>query len=92
MNLFERLNDGKPARTYEVQPDGRAQLRVILAVGDQAHAVTPWHNARNALILSAAEIARDCDMPVGEVVGREYTAAGDESGLRDFRLVRDPRH
>ncbi|MVU78216.1 hypothetical protein GPX89_13295 [Nocardia sp. ET3-3] len=81
----------KPARTYEVRPDGRAQLRVFLSVGDQAQAVTPWHSHKNPMLLSVAEIARDCDLPEIEVVGREYTAAGDENGLREFQLVHDPR-
>lgn len=43
------------------------------------------------MILSAAEIARDCDIPVSEVAGREFWASGDEAELRDFELVFDPR-
>lgn len=80
-----------PARTYEVQPDGRAQLRVILTVGDRAKAVTPWNGPREPMDLDAAEIARDCDLPLAEVCGREYTATGDRTGLHDYRLVNDPR-
>jgi|GEM_PF-4590021 len=82
----------KPARTYSVQPDGRARLRVVVVVGDDdAHAVTPWHTTDEPMRLSALEIARDCDIPAGEVVGREYTATGDRDALHDFRLVHDPR-
>ncbi|AYF77855.1 hypothetical protein D7D52_33095 [Nocardia yunnanensis] len=81
----------KPARTYSVRDDGRVELRVILTVGDDAHVVTPWHSARRPMIVSAAEIALDCDMPVNEVPGRELTADGDQNGLHDFRLVHDPR-
>lgn len=81
----------KPARTYEVAPDGRAKFRVILTVGERAHAVTPWHTSRNPMLLSAAEIARDCDIPLSEVAGREFWARGDETELHDFELVFDPR-
>ncbi|WP_378735491.1 hypothetical protein [Nocardia brasiliensis] len=89
--MTDYLDFNRPARTYAVRADGRAELRVIATVGDQAHAVTPWHTAAEPMILSAAEIARDCDMPAGEVVGRELTALGDAEGLHDFQLVNDPR-
>ncbi|MFE5285760.1 hypothetical protein ACFRAQ_12435 [Nocardia sp. NPDC056611] len=89
--MSELWDWNKPARTYEVQPDGRAVLRVILTCGDQAYAVTPWHTGREPMILSAAEIARDCDLPVSEVAGREFLATGDSQGLRGFELVYDPR-
>ncbi|WP_040853795.1 hypothetical protein [Nocardia niigatensis] len=89
--MTERFDFKAPARTYEVQPDGRAMLRVMLTYGDEAHAVTPWHTGRSPMILPAAEIARDADIPVNELPGREFTATGDENGLRDFKLVNDPR-
>ncbi|MGA6208090.1 hypothetical protein ACPESR_25385 [Nocardia testacea] len=79
------------ARTYEVQADGRVPIWVMLGVGDEAHAVTPWHTAQDPMVLSAPTIAADCNLPLDEVVGREYTATGDERGLQDFRLVNDPR-
>ncbi|MFE3059106.1 hypothetical protein [Nocardia sp. NPDC059239] len=91
LGMSELWDWGKPARTYEVQPDGRAMLRVILTSGDQAKAVTPWHTGREPMDLDAAEIARDCDIPLSEVAGREFTATGDQSGLHDFALVNDPR-
>ncbi|MGI5216232.1 hypothetical protein [Nocardia sp. CA-290969] len=78
-------------RTYQPLPDGRIPFYVMLGVGDQAHAVTPWHTPKDPMILSTAAIAADCNMPANEVVGREYTATGDEHGLRDFALVNDPR-
>lgn len=81
----------RPARTYDVQSDGRAMFRVILTVGNLAKAVTPWHNGDAPMDLDAAEIARDCGLPLSEVCGREYTATGDRNGLRTFRLVNDPR-
>ncbi|WP_280470989.1 hypothetical protein [Nocardia cyriacigeorgica] len=77
---------------YEVLPDGRVPVYVILTVGDDAHCVTPWHTYEAPLILSAAEMGRDVDIPAGEVVGREFTAAGGRGErLHDFRLVHDPR-
>lgn len=77
---------------YEVLPDGRVPVYVILTVGDDAHCVTPWHTYESPLILSAAEMGRDVDIPAGEVVGREFTAAGgQDERLHDFRLVHDPR-
>ncbi|WP_280357898.1 hypothetical protein [Nocardia otitidiscaviarum] len=77
---------------YEVLPDGRVPVWIMGRVGDTAYAVTPWNKHDNPTVLSAAEIARDCDLPnPGEVVGREFTAAGDVNGLREFRLVHDPR-
>lgn len=77
---------------YEVLPDGRVPVYVILTVGDEAHCVTPWHTSKAPLILSAAEMGRDCDIPAGEVIGREFTAAGSQDEpLHDFRLVHDPR-
>ncbi|WP_039828095.1 hypothetical protein [Nocardia testacea] len=77
---------------YEVLPDGRVPVYVALTVGDKAYCVTPWHKRRDTLILSAAEMGRDCDIPAGEVVGREFTAAGGQhERLHDFRLVHDPR-
>lgn len=81
----------RPARTYSVLPDGRAECRVMLAHGDRAFVVTPWHTGKDPMILSVEDIARDCGLPAGEVVGREYTAVGDAAGLRDFRLKNDPR-
>lgn len=81
----------RPARTYAVRPDGRVELRVILNFGAESHAVTPWHTARNPMRLVAADIARDCGLPEGELPGREFTATGDETGLRDFALAHDPR-
>ncbi|RJO74153.1 hypothetical protein D5S18_18545 [Nocardia panacis] len=89
--MNDAFNFNAPARTYEVQPDGRAMLRVMLTYGEQAHCVTPWHTGKDPMILSAAEIARDADIPVNELPGREFTATGDEHALRDFRLVDDPR-
>lgn len=83
------LFDDEPK--YEVLPDGRATLWVLLTVGDQAHALTPWNTTKNPMILSASEIGRDCDIPAGEVIGREFTAEGDANGLHNFRLVHDPR-
>ncbi|WP_306357436.1 MULTISPECIES: hypothetical protein [unclassified Nocardia] len=80
-----------PARTYSVRPDGRVEFRVILTVGEEAKALTPWHDGNAPMTLDAVEIARDCDLPLREVCGREYTGIGDEKGLRDFRLVNDPR-
>ncbi|MFE2994251.1 hypothetical protein ACFXG4_04870 [Nocardia sp. NPDC059246] len=91
VGMSELWDWSKPARTYEVQPDGRVMLRVILTRGDQAKAVTPWHTGREPMDLDAAEIARDCDIPLSEVAGREFTATGDRTGLRDFQLVNDPR-
>ncbi|MFI8977427.1 hypothetical protein ACIGO9_31425 [Nocardia asteroides] len=77
---------------YEVLPDGRVPLWVMLTVGDDVHCVTPWHKHTAPMIVSAAAIGLDCDMPAGEVVGREFTAAGTQNGqLHDFRLVHDPR-
>ncbi|WP_280201276.1 hypothetical protein [Nocardia cyriacigeorgica] len=77
---------------YAVLPDGRVPVYVILTVGDEAHCVTPWHTYESPLVLSAAEMGRDVDMPAGEVVGREFTAAGGpDEPLHDFRLVHDPR-
>ncbi|MFC9874845.1 hypothetical protein [Nocardia salmonicida] len=77
---------------YAVQPDGRVPVWVMLTVGDDAHCVTPWHTHAAPLILSAAAIGRDCQMPPGEVIGREFTAAGSrDEPLHDFRLVHDPR-
>ncbi|NEW42740.1 hypothetical protein GV794_02035 [Nocardia cyriacigeorgica] len=77
---------------YAVLPDGRVPVYVILTVGDEAHCVTPWHTYEAPLILSAVEMGRDVDMPAGEVVGREFTAAGSQTEpLHDFRLVHDPR-
>ncbi|TLF96791.1 hypothetical protein FEK35_27250 [Nocardia cyriacigeorgica] len=86
-NWFE--DDGE--RTYVPLPDGRIPLWVMLTVGEEAHAITPWHNSQNPMRLSAAAIAADCSLPVSEVAGREYIASGDEHGLRDFQLVDDPR-
>ncbi|WP_306365389.1 hypothetical protein [Nocardia sp. CC227C] len=77
---------------YEILPDGRIPVWVMGVVGDQARAVTPWNRHDNPAMLSATEIARDCELPnPGEVVGREFTADGDENSLRNFRLVHDPR-
>ncbi|MGW5377456.1 hypothetical protein ACWESM_18620 [Nocardia sp. NPDC003999] len=77
---------------YAVRPDGRVPVWVMLTVGDQAHCVTPWHTHDAPLILSAQEIGSDAGIPAGEVIGREFTAAGSESeALHDFRLVHDPR-
>ncbi|MFI9507554.1 hypothetical protein [Nocardia sp. NPDC052566] len=88
----ESLTSGDAARrTYAPLPDGRIPLRVVLAVGDQGHAVTPWHDTESPMLVSVAEIARDCGMPENEVVGRELTARGDAQELHDFRLVHDPR-
>ncbi|WP_416566401.1 hypothetical protein [Nocardia testacea] len=85
--------DARPiGEDYEVLPDGRVPVYVALTVEDQAYCVTPWHTRKAPLILSAAVIGRDCDIPAGEVIGREFTAAGSEHGpLHDFRLVHDPR-
>lgn len=77
---------------YQVLPDGRVPLWVLLTVGDDAHCVTPWHTHAAPLVLSAIVIGYDCDIPAGEVIGREFTAAGGEDRpLHDFRLVHDPR-
>lgn len=77
---------------YQVLPDGRVPLWVMLTVGDDAHCVTPWHTATAPLVLSAAVMGRDCDIPAGEVIDREFTAAGgQDEPLHDFRLVHDPR-
>ncbi|MBF6135860.1 hypothetical protein IU501_22985 [Nocardia otitidiscaviarum] len=77
---------------YEVLPDGRVPVWIMGLVGDQARAVTPWNKHDDPIVLSAAEIARDCDLPTpGEVVGREFIAAGDANGLHDFELKHDPR-
>ena len=85
-------DDARTGDDYEVLPDGRVPLWVMLTVGDDAHCVTPWHSHDDPLILSAAAIGRDCQMPAGEVVGREFTAAGGrDQELHDFRLVDDPR-
>ncbi|MEU4711655.1 hypothetical protein AB0G00_35070 [Nocardia salmonicida] len=54
--------------------------------------MTPWHTHQAPLILSAAVIGRDCTIPAGEAIGREFTAAGGwGEPLHDFRLVHDPR-
>ncbi|TQM26444.1 hypothetical protein [Nocardia bhagyanarayanae] len=77
---------------YAVFPDGRVPVYVILTIGGEAHCVTPWHTYKVPLILSAVEMGRDVDIPAGEVVGREFTAAGGRGEpLHDFRLVHDPR-
>ncbi|MFJ4653895.1 hypothetical protein ACIP5Y_21740 [Nocardia sp. NPDC088792] len=76
---------------YEVLPDGRIPLWVMLIIGDDAHVVTPWDDHDNPRIVSASAIGRDCTMPAGECIGREFTATGDRYGLHDFRLVHDPR-
>lgn len=77
---------------YEVLPDGRVPLWVMLTVGDDAHCVTPWHKHQAPLVLSATAIGRDCEMPPGEVVDREFTAVGGrDEPMHDFRLVHDPR-
>ncbi|MGW2666240.1 hypothetical protein ACWCW7_35255 [Nocardia tengchongensis] len=76
---------------YEVLPDGRVPVWVMGGIGDQARAVTPWRKHSDPALLSIAEIARDAGIPAGEVVGREFTAAGDETALHDFRLRNDPR-
>lgn len=77
---------------YQVLPDGRVLLWVMLTVGDDAHCVTPWHTATAPLVVSAAVMGRDCDIPAGEVIDREFTAAGgQDEPLHDFRLVHDPR-
>lgn len=89
--MNEAINGTSAARTYEVQPDGRIQLRIFFAVGDRASAATPWHERRNPMIVSLSEVARDCALPEDEVVGRDYTASGDANALHDFRLVNDPR-
>ncbi|MFI9504359.1 hypothetical protein [Nocardia sp. NPDC052566] len=83
--------DDASGRRYVPLADGRIPLWVLLSVGDEALAVTPWHGYDNPMRLSAGEIARDCEMPANEVVGREFTAVGDENELHDFRLVHDPR-
>ncbi|WP_040815074.1 hypothetical protein [Nocardia concava] len=80
-----------PEPTYEVQADGRVALHVLGALGDDAFAATPWHTSTKPMRLSVSEIARDCDLPAAEVVGRDYTAAGDANSLHDFQLVNDPR-
>lgn len=77
---------------YEVLPDGRVPIYVSLTVEDDAYCVTPWHTRKSPLVLSAAVMGRDCDIPAGEVIGREFTAAGSRDELlHDFRLVHDPR-
>ncbi|GAD83411.1 hypothetical protein NCAST_19_01130 [Nocardia asteroides NBRC 15531] len=77
---------------YQVLPDGRVPLWVMLTVGDDAHCVTPWHSYTAPLVLSATVMGRDCDIPAGEVIGREFTASGGlDEALHDFRLVHDPR-
>ncbi|MFD4432445.1 hypothetical protein, partial [Nocardia sp. NPDC058497] len=57
---------------YVVLPDGRVPLWVLLTVGDDAHCVTPWQHS----CCAAGPIGRDCAMPAGEVIGREFTALG----------------
>ncbi|MGW4124887.1 hypothetical protein [Nocardia sp. NPDC004711] len=89
--MSEPWDWSKPARTYEVQPDGRAMLPVILTRGDQAKAVTPRHTGREPMDLDTAEITRNSDIPPSEVAGREFTTTGDRTSLHDFRLVNDPR-
>ncbi|MEU0871635.1 hypothetical protein [Nocardia brasiliensis] len=76
---------------YEPLPDGRIPVWVMGGVGDQARSVTPWHKHDAPMVLSIAEIARDAGIPPGEVVGREFTAAGDAEHLSDFKLKHDPR-
>ncbi|WP_433592302.1 hypothetical protein [Nocardia sp. CA-145437] len=76
---------------YEVLPDGRVPVWIMGGIGDQARAVTPWRKHDNPATLSIAEIARDAGIAPGEVVGREFFAAGDEHKLTDFRLKHDPR-
>jgi hypothetical protein len=76
---------------YAPLPDGRIPIWVIATVGDEALAVTPWHKAGRPMRLSAVEIGSDCAMSAREVVGREFTAVGDQGGLHGFRLVNDPR-
>ncbi|WP_280421965.1 hypothetical protein [Nocardia carnea] len=85
--------DARPVgEDYAVLPDGRAPVYVFVTVEDRAYCVTPWHTRDAPLILSAAEMGQDCDIPAGEVIGREFTAAGGErEPLHDFRLVHDPR-
>ena len=85
--------DARPVgEDYEVLPDGRVPVYVYVTVEDQAYCVTPWHTRKAPLILPAADMGRDCDIPAGEVIGREFTAAGSQTEpLHDFRLVRDPR-
>lgn len=80
-----------PKLRYQVQPDGRAMLQVLVVVGDTAYAVTPWHTSNDPMALSAVAIAADCMLPLSEVRGREYTATGDARRLTDFRLAFDPR-
>ncbi|MEV6071962.1 hypothetical protein AB0L82_35940 [Nocardia sp. NPDC052001] len=76
---------------YTTQADGRALLKVIATVGDIAYAATPWHPAGAPMALPATAIAADCDLPLEEVTGREFTARGNRDGLSDYRLVFDPR-
>lgn len=64
--------DGYTAANYKVLPDGCVPVWVMLLVGDDAHCVTPWHPAEAPLVLSAAAMAADCDIPPGEVIDREY--------------------
>lgn len=86
------FDDIETGQDYEVLPDGRVPVWVMLLVGDDAHCVTPWHTHEAPLILSADAIGRDCQMPAGEITGREFTAAGgQDEPLHDFRLVDDPR-
>lgn len=86
------FNGASTGDDYCVLPGGRVPLWVMLTVGDDAHCVTPWHTHQAPLILSAAVIGRDCTIPAGEAIGREFTAAGGRGEpLHDFRLVHDPR-
>lgn len=85
-------SDKPTGHDYKVLPDGRVPLWVMAVVGgESARVVTPWNKSDNPMEVSAAEIERDCDLPPGECVGREFTAAGSPEGLHDFRLVHDPR-
>ncbi|WP_069165747.1 hypothetical protein [Nocardia altamirensis] len=73
----------------------RVQVRCILVYGEGAEAMaqlqTPWHPARQPLVVRASVIAAQAGLPAGELPGRRFWASGDEAGLDGFELVEDPR-
>lgn len=73
------------------RPMTRVPVKVLLTVGNDAELTTPDHTPSNPLRVPARTIADDAGLPVNELPGREFTAVQDGQGLRDFRLVDDPR-
>jgi hypothetical protein len=75
-------------------PSGcRSRITVTagILVGGHAHVIVPTRFSTECVVMPAAEIADQANVPVNELPGRKFTALRDGDRLTGFSLAYDPR-